>query len=164
LLVDCHRRIERFLSMLAQVIAQAHGGRLTREQQVALETALRYFRETAPKHTADEEESLFPRLRLLDRPEWEAVLERISSLEHDHTRADRNHLEVDQLGQKWLASGSLAPADAERFSSLVNELALLYREYIAIEESELFPAAAAALEKMQCEAIGQEMRARRGLT
>jgi hypothetical protein len=143
LLVDCHRRIERFLSVLARVIAQAHGGLLTREQQVALKTALRYFR----------------RLRSLDRREWEAVLERISSLEHDHTRADRNHVEVDQLGQKWLASGSLAPADAERFSSLVNELALLYREHIAIEESELFPAAAAALEKMQRE----EMRARRGL-
>ncbi len=63
LLTDCHRRVERFLSVLVQVGAQTQGGSLTSEQRTALETALRYFRDAAPKHTADEEESLFPRLR-----------------------------------------------------------------------------------------------------
>jgi len=164
LLVDCHRRIERFLSVLEQVSTQARGGPLTREQQVALDTALRYFREAAPKHTADEEESLFPRLRSVARPQLKTVLERIGALERDHARADTDHAEVDQLGEKWLASGSLAPVDAERFSSLVNELALLYREHIAIEESELFPAAAIVLERAERQVMGQEMKTRRGLS
>ena len=62
LLGDCHRRIEHFLSMLVTVANQAHGTRMTCDQQLALETALRYFREAAPRHTADEEESLFPYL------------------------------------------------------------------------------------------------------
>jgi hypothetical protein len=41
---------------------------LTEETRAALETALRYFREAAPKHTADEEESRFPRLRQIIFP------------------------------------------------------------------------------------------------
>ena len=163
LLVDCHRRIERFLSVLVQVSAQAHGSSLTSEQRAALETAIRYFRDAAPKHTADEEQSLFPRLRSLDRPELKSVLEKVSSLESDHMRADRDHAEVHRLGLKWLASGSLTPADAEQFSRLVKELAVLYREHIAIEERELFPAAAAVLERTEREAIGREMKARRDL-
>ena len=69
MLGDCHRRIERFLNALLTVATSAKGGPLTNEQQTALATSLRYFREAAPKHTADEEESLFPRLSRLDRPD-----------------------------------------------------------------------------------------------
>jgi hemerythrin-like domain-containing protein len=74
LLTDCHRRIERFLSVLLQVSTTARGGELTLEQRTALETALRYFHDAAPKHTADEEQSLFPRLRQMDRPEVKEML------------------------------------------------------------------------------------------
>jgi len=163
LLTDCHRRIERFLSVLVQVSTQAHGSSLTSEQHVALQTALRYFREAAPRHTADEEETLFPRLRSLDRPELKTLLQKINSLESDHARAGRSHSEVDRLGQEWLASGSLERGDAERFARLVDELAGLYREHIGTEERELFPAAAAVLEASQREVMGREMRARRDL-
>jgi hemerythrin-like domain-containing protein len=163
LLADCHRRIERFLSVLVQVSAQAHGSPLTTEQHAGLETALRYFREAAPKHTADEEETLFPRLRSLDHPGLKALLETISSLENDHARAERSHAVVDRLGQRWLASGSLEVADAERFAQLVDELEALYREHIGTEERELFSAAAGVLDRSAREAMAAEMRARRGL-
>ena len=59
MLGDCHRRIERFLNALFTIATDAKGGPLTNEQQATLTTSLRYFREAAPKHTADEEESLF---------------------------------------------------------------------------------------------------------
>ena len=163
LLTDCHRRIERFLAVLVQLSAQAQGGLLSGEQRTALETALRYFREAAPKHTADEEETLFPRLRALDRPEVRAVLEKVDALEDDHARAERIHAEVDRLGQAWLASGSLAPAQAARLAELVNGLTDLYRGHIAVEERDLFPAAAAVLEGHERVAMGREMAARRGL-
>jgi len=61
LLSDCHRRIEMFLRVL-EGVALVIDRPLTGESRSALESALRYFREAAPKHTADEEESLFPRL------------------------------------------------------------------------------------------------------
>jgi iron-sulfur cluster repair protein YtfE (RIC family) len=149
--------------VLVEVSAQDHGSSLTSEQHVALQTALRYFREAAPKHTADEEETLFPRLRSLDRPELKTVLQKINSLETDHARADRSHSEVDRLGQEWLTSGSLGRGDAERFAWLVDELASLYREHIGTGERELFSAAAAVLEPSEREVMGREMRARRGL-
>lgn len=163
LLMDCHRRIERFLSVLVQVSARTQGGPLTSAQRTALDTALRYFREAAPKHTADEEQTLFPRLRSLDLPEVKAVLAQVNRLEREHTQAETSHAEIDRLGQEWLAAGWLPPASGARFSALVAGLADLYREHIAVEEREVFPVASAALGKRQRDAMGGEMAARRGL-
>jgi hemerythrin-like domain-containing protein len=163
LLTDCHRRVEKFLSVIVKVGAQAQGGSLMAEQRAALETALRYFREAAPKHTADEEESLFPRLRSLHDTELQAVLRQVETLQRDHAEAEKGHAEVDRLGQAWLAHGTLSQTDAVRFSHLVTELTELYRLHIAIEEREVFPAAATALGKLQLQAMGEEMAARRAL-
>ena len=163
LLGDCHRRIERFLAVLVEVSAQAKGGPLVAGQRASFETALRYFREAAPKHTADEEESLFPRLRSLDSPEVKAVLAKVDALEEQHACAGQAHTEVDRLGRAWLDAGSLPPADAARLADLLAELADLYRGHILVEDRELFPVAAAALDKADRDAIGGEMAKRRGL-
>ena len=163
LLTDCHRRIERFLSVLAQVAEQAAGGPLTPEQWTALDTALRYFREAAPKHTADEEETLFPRLRQSDRAEVRDVLVRVESLESDHARANQSHAEVDRLGQEWLSAGTLRPDDAARLSLLLAELSELYRGHIAVEEEQVFPMAGRVLDARERQAVAGEMAERRGL-
>src|ERR1019366_3223821 len=63
MLVDCHRRIERFLQILCGVAERAHGRKLEDGEKTAVEDALRYFRVGGRRHTADEEESLFPRMR-----------------------------------------------------------------------------------------------------
>src|SRR5436190_12325230 len=91
LLTDCHRRIEMFLGVLTQLAEEGRGGELTDEQRVSLANALKYFREAAPKHTADEEVTLFPRLRASEDPEVLAILDRVDSLESDHRRADLDH-------------------------------------------------------------------------
>ena len=163
LLTDCHRRIERFLSVLAQVSAQAGGGQLTNEQRTALDKALLYFREAAPKHTADEEQTLFPRLRSLECPAVSAILARVDALETQHAEAEQSHAEIDRLGRTWLAAGSLPPADATRLSALIAGLMDLYRGHIAIEESEVFPVAVAQISEFERQAMGGEMAARRGL-
>ena len=163
LLIDCHRRIELFLAVLAQVSAQARGGPLSREEREAMETALRYFREGAPKHTADEEETLFPRLRSIERPDLRGMLEKTDALEDQHKEAERAHAEIEQLGRKWLAAGSLGLADRTRLSELLAELGDLYRGHIAVEEQEVFPMAVAVLPRSELEAIGREIATRRGL-
>jgi hypothetical protein len=56
LLSDCHRRIEKFLRVL-EGVASVIDHPLPEEFRAALKSALRYFREAAPKHTADEEDS-----------------------------------------------------------------------------------------------------------
>ncbi|MBS1856956.1 MAG: hemerythrin domain-containing protein [Acidobacteria bacterium] len=161
LLGDCHRRIERFLSVLVRVARDARGGALNPEQRAACETALRYFREAAPKHTADEEESLFPRLRAMDRPGVRDVLARMEALESDHARAALDHLNADRLFHRWIAAGSLSPEDAGALAAAMGRLAALYRDHIAFEDRELFPTAARALDPTTLAAIGAEVAARR---
>src|SRR5512146_3004326 len=98
LLTDCHRRIERFLSVLVRVAEDIHGGTLNDPQRISLDTALKYFREAAPKHTADEEKTLFPRMRNMESAEAKSVMARVDSLEQDHVKAGGWHEEVDRLG------------------------------------------------------------------
>ena len=98
LLSDCHRRIEHFLGVLSRVVAQA-GANLMPDESQALETTLRYFKEAAPRHTEDEEVSLFPRLAAVDDPAVQAVLIRIEELRADHDRADAMHNTVEQIGR-----------------------------------------------------------------
>jgi hemerythrin-like domain-containing protein len=163
MLGDCHRRIEMFLNVLVRVAEQAKGAALNEEQRGALETALRYFREAAPKHTADEEESLFPRLRQIESAEVRALMVRIESLEEEHVCADRSHGEVDSLGRLWLKDGMLPADRAARLLTLVLQLRDLYRHHIATEDNEVFPAAALALFASDRQAIGSEMAHRRSL-
>ena len=118
LLSDCHRRIEMFLGALERV-ATVVDRPLTEETRAALESALRYFREAAPKHTADEEESLFPRLRQIHLPDVETAIEALEPLEHDHLLAGSLHAEVEELGQRYLATESLEATDVKTFRKAI---------------------------------------------
>ena len=163
LLGDCHRRIERFLDVFVNVAARQTGGPLNQEQRRALTTSLRYFREAAPKHTADEEESLFPRLRQAGDAATLALLARIDSLEQDHECAANIHDEVDLLFRRWLSDAVLPSAESLRLSALLEHLSSLYRNHIAIEDAEVFPMAATLLPASERESLGREMAARRGV-
>ncbi len=120
-------------------------------------------RRTAGKHTADEEESLFPRLRQTGEAEAIALLERMESLERDHECASKAHDDVDQMGQRWLDQGSLNSVDAARLVRVLDSLASLYRRHIEIEDSEVFPAASKILSAADRKSVGEEMAGRRGI-
>ncbi len=152
LLSDCHRRIERFLNVLVRVSEERKGGELRAEEKAALETALTYFRSAAPKHTADEEDSLFPRLRASGRAD--AALECLDKLEGDHQAAARDHGTVDSLGMRWLAEGRLSAAQAAEIGLALTRLSSLYASHIAIEDQELFPLAAKVLAEEELAAGG----------
>jgi hemerythrin-like domain-containing protein len=159
LLSDCHRRIEMFLGSL-QRVAQVIDSPLSLDARSALETALRYFHEAAPKH---EEESLFPRLRQIHHPEIESALSTLGSLEHDHRRAESLHAKVHILGMQCLEKGQLPPHEAKRFCQAVSNLVSIYGEHIRIEDHVIFPAAQRALSTSQKSAIATEMASRREL-
>jgi iron-sulfur cluster repair protein YtfE (RIC family) len=160
LLSDCHRRIEMFLGSLQAVAAVAD--RAPSEATCkALETALRYFREAAPKHTADEEESLFPRMRQMQTAGVQAALRRLEYLEDDHRRADALHAEVDRIGNEYLTHKVVSPADLATFRSALAELASLYQKHILLEDTLVFPLASRLLSADEKAAIGREMAARR---
>jgi iron-sulfur cluster repair protein YtfE (RIC family) len=132
LLSDCHRRIEMFLGSL-QLVAEGIDSPLTKEARAALETALRYFKEAAPKHTADEEESLFPRLRQIHHPDVESALAALNALENEHRRAAALHAEVHSLGLLSLDRGHLPAQEARQFRRAINDLAVIYGEHIRMK-------------------------------
>lgn len=163
LLSDCHRRIEKFLNLLIQITEQASGDELSEEQGQAFEVALRYFREAAPKHTLDEEESLFPRMRNHKSTEGEAALALLDALHADHQLAEKGHQAVDRLGRAWLLNGKLSAGDAQQLITQLISLREIYEKHIAIEDERLFPLAATTLERSELEAIAREMALRRDL-
>jgi hemerythrin-like domain-containing protein len=161
LLSDCHRRIEHFLSVLTTVADDAAGGPLAASYREALEGSLRYFAVAAPKHTADEELSLFPRLRDSRDAAAASALASLEALEHDHDEADTLQAAVDELVRRWLADDRLQPADHAQLCGHLGRLRALYERHIAIEDREVFPMAARVLDRSQVAQIGGEMAARR---
>jgi hemerythrin-like domain-containing protein len=161
LLSDCHRRIERFLQALLTVATEAAGGSLEVEHRRALETALKYFREAAPKHTADEEEDLFPILRQLPSQRVWTVLTAVDRLEAEHKTAEAWHREVEDIGERWLRQDRLSSEEAAHLRGLLASLSDLYRSHIATEEQDIFPVAQAELSDSAKQAIGRHMASRR---
>jgi hemerythrin-like domain-containing protein len=161
-LEDCHRRIERFLSMLHDVVSGATSdGRLTEDAAGALQAALRYFRNAAPKHTADEEQSLFPRMRESGDPRVAEVLDQLAHLEQEHLDAQPLHDLVDELGVRWLETGVLDAPERSRMADAITRLRATYAAHIAAEDGIVFPLAREVLASDTQEQVGAEMRARR---
>lgn len=158
LLSDCHRRVERFLKILEIVGQEAPEKSLSSPYDKELQNALNYFRDAAPKHTQDEEESLFPRIN--HHQQASAIIDR---LEKEHALSDPLHAEVEVLGRRWHTQGHLDAPERARFRECVDLLLNLYREHIRIEDEELFPLAASLLDAPTLETIGKEMAARRNL-
>jgi hemerythrin-like domain-containing protein len=157
MLKDCHRRIESFLGILCIVVDRAQGRSLTTEESNAAKAALQYFRTGGQRHTADEEESLFPRLRETDA----GSLAEIDRLEGDHREAKDLHVSVEQLYSVWIASGELTSTDAVQLKSETERLKQLYSDHIVVEETIVFARASQVLDSRAIAAIGTEFRFRR---
>lgn len=163
LLSDCHRRIERFLGSQIAILEETGGGALDAHQRETLEKSLRYFRTAAPRHTRDEEDSLFPRMRASISGDAHAALDTLDKLESDHDKADAWHAEVDRLCEQWLADGEIRGADKETLAEDLKGLKALYNHHIHLEDKFVFPAAARALDAGAIKDVGREMAERRGL-
>ena len=157
MLKDCHRRIESFLHILCVVVDRAQGRSLTGEERAAVQAALQYFRTGGQRHTADEEQSLFPRLRKSDAQ----AFEEIDRLEHDHREANDLHTSVERLYSAWIASGGLAPDETQQLLAATSRLKQLYSDHIQVEETTVFARAAQVLDRNALTAIGTEFRFRR---
>lgn len=163
LLSDCHRRIEQFLAVLIKVASQARGAGLNEDQRNGLEVALKYFREAAPKHTRDEEESLFPRMLASSDERARSAMSLLDVLHADHELADAAHTEVEALGSRWLSEGVLSSESTERLISLLDQLHSTYERHISVEDNNVFPLAGEILTNTELEAVGQEMARRRSI-
>jgi iron-sulfur cluster repair protein YtfE (RIC family) len=160
LLSDCHRRIEMFLGTFAAV-AKLIDEPPSAETVHGLQAALRYFSQAAPKHTADEEESLFPRLREIQNAEVRSALAALDQLEKDHEAVSSLHSEVEHLATLYLERRSLSSAEQQAFRTAVAKLEETYGEHIHLEDATVFPLASRMLSDHDKAAIAQEMASRR---
>lgn len=163
MLADCHRRIEHFLDVLYRLVDRFGECPLSEEARGALEKSLAYFQQAAPRHTADEEESLFPRMRHNENAAIHAALAELERLEADHRRADSLHDRINAIGQHWLQSGLLSPTDRDELQTLLAELSSIYADHIRLEEERVFVLAAQMLSAEALREIGVEMQQRRSL-
>jgi hemerythrin-like domain-containing protein len=158
MLKDCHRRIEHFLDILCLVADRARNRNLTEEELSAVKAALQYFHTGGERHTLDEEESLFPRL-LAAAPDEAAEV--IGRLKRDHGNADDLHASVDWLYTAWISAGTLNSSHQAMLLAQTSTLKRLYTDHILVEETEVFPRAALALDNQSLAAMGHEFSSRR---
>ena len=152
-LVACHRRIEREIATLARLQRHLPEFGCDDDARAAARALLKYFDGAAPNHHADEEESVFPRLRALAR---EHAGELCDELEHDH----------EALATTWrrmrpLLAGIAAAVRANLSPKDVDDLRNLYASHMLREEQLLIPLAARWLDADTLRQIGEEMAARR---
>lgn len=158
MLKDCHRRIEHFLDILCVVAQRAANRSLTEEERSAVKASLQYFHAGGERHTLDEEESLFPRLLAVVPTETAEVLAR---LQRDHGDAEDLHASVDWLYTAWISSGVLDESDQALLLAQTVKLNRLYADHILVEETEIFPRAACALDTQSLAEMGREFSIRR---
>ena len=85
-----------------------------------------YFRTGGQRHTADEEESLFPRLRKSNAKSFEEI----DRLEDDHHEANDLHGSVERLYSAWIESGGLGLEETRQLlSQTARSQTTLFRPY-----------------------------------
>ncbi len=153
----CHDKILRQCELLEKLTAHLDREGYDGQARQAAKAILRYFDSAGQFHHLDEEEDLFPALRLSagqDLMQLETLLGRLLS-EHVVMLAAWNALRpvLQQLsdGVETPLSGTLT----ERFISS-------YTGHIAVEERDLLPLATRLLDPQQTARIGQNMAERRG--
>ncbi len=154
-LLACHRRIEQRLAVLKR--AAEHLEDQPAEALEAIRNCFRFLDSNGQWHTADEEESIFPRLRGRIEKQQEAFL---STLESDHQKVERVYRDL----KDHLAATPPPPLSADAAAlaqNLVAQLCDLYRKHIATEDATLIAIARTALDDAQLAAISREMKARR---
>ncbi len=154
-LFACHRRVEQRLETLARAGERFSGER--GEALRAIDGCLEFFATNGVRHTADEEESLFPRLLSHLSPNDKAVIE---GLEEDHVTAGYLHAELNELAAALHRSPS-GEAPIAAFRECVRVLTVLYGRHIAIEDTQVAALARQHLTAADRTAVSEEMKQRR---
>ncbi len=158
-LLACHRRIEERLDILERAAFQLPNRR--EEALMAMGNVFRFFESNGTWHTADEEESIFPRLR--GRLE-DSEVQLLNALEMEHRQVEVLYADVKDFYME-LVTLPIGPAEAmiEPLQNSIMRLHELYRNHIAAEEATFVPLVRERLDTDQLATISVEMRLRRGL-
>lgn len=156
-LVACHRRIEDRLSTLERIGENLKTRRA--EALEALDACFHFFETNGEWHTADEEQSVFPRMRAALSPEELAYLD---TLEGQHDEAEADFAKLKSIAARLNEAADPDESLVEDYRQTVSRLAQLYRGHIASEDKTLTEMGARVLTPADLAAISTEMKRRRG--
>lgn len=157
-----HRRLEQRLEWLSQLAARLVPARETVDQLEAIGALGQIqhdFVTSLIHHHADEEESLFPRLR----ERSSALAHLLQALEQDHVACEPLHVRFDRLATRLVTSERIRPEDPALLADLASSLRSVYLPHLAREDELILDGAAHDLAPEQLAQISLEMRERRGL-
>ncbi len=157
LLLECHGRIRYFTSLALQVAA-GEGARPS-EISNAAERLIRYFTVALPLHSADEDESLAPRLAVIGMPA--ALAGAVQSMTAQHVEIHREIDRLVSLAQVLVDRPELHADVSGPLEQTARRLEELFAAHLSAEEDLIFPFVRANLPSAQREAIITELRARR---
>ena len=156
MLAACHERIEEKLALLERLAPHLETKGCDAEAKSAAQSVLRYFDTSGVFHHQDEDDDLFPLLRVRaaarGRPEIAAAIE---ELEREHETMDS---QWRRLRQRLLA---IAEGEPRLDREEVARFAWLYRRHMDRETAAVLPFAREALEAADRAALGERMAARR---
>jgi pyridoxamine 5'-phosphate oxidase len=155
----CHRRIEERQATLERVVPLLQLPATPVEALEAVERVRRFLDSSGVLHTADEELSLFPRLRTKATAEEVSFFER---LEADHDAAETIYADLKAVVGKLAHRPDAALVG--QFTSLVDRLCDAYRRHIEEEDTRLIPIARRLLSEADLSVIAGEMKSRRQLS
>ena len=159
MLLACHQRIRHFTAIAAR-LADA-GDALPPEIANAAEAVHRYYSIALPLHEADENDSVYPRLRrsLTDAGELaslQAMVDQHGPIDEVVARLIPRWAELQASPERLGAHAAQLRADAARLQEL-------WEEHLALEERIVFPLLRARLSPEDLQGIHAEMKLRRGI-
>ncbi|HEY3357923.1 MAG TPA: hemerythrin domain-containing protein [Polyangia bacterium] len=157
LLTACHERIRAMTALAGRLAA----GATAPPAQIAEAAArlARYFGESLPLHSEDEDASIRPRLDAAGAPAEVAAALAVMSAQHEAI-----HARLAMLAPAWREVAADPARLAEHAATLTagaGALADLFGPHLALEEATIFPAIRAVLDPAAQRAVLAEMRARR---
>jgi hemerythrin-like domain-containing protein len=141
-----HRRHDDEMTALLSAAERLAGG--DREAAQVVADVLDFLDRSTPRHFADEEQSLFPRV-VAKAPELAA---RVQRLVDEHREHEALHV---RLGERYDAR------DADGLLAEARSLNALYRRHVE-DEDELFPQLAEIVGADALREVAREMQGRRG--
>lgn len=161
-LFHCHQKIGANLEALCRTTEELREQKGNFKELFAnIDTILILFNTTGVKHTRDEEESLFPRMRKHNDSIVSEVFEVIGQLEMQHKRAVSIENSLKKMSLDMASDEELDENKLALFSDLSESLYELYRPHIQIENEFVFPSAREILSDEELLEIGKEMYQRR---
>ena len=158
-LKHCHDKIRKQLLTLQKLAQHLPSAGADKEAQEAASAVLRYFREAAPNHHADEEQDLLPMLQATAVGEDLNLLQRLQpEILHEHHEMDLIWVKL-MIQLDGIVAGKVSELDVDR----VMQFCVLYTAHMEKEESNIAPMAKRLFSSEQMQSLGQAMRRRRNI-